>query len=169
MGALNLRRRMELGCAPDLSFRRYRKRRNSSKNWNLRRNLPETAALALWAFAPDAPMKRSVLIVDDEPLLLELFADMLKDMDCDVWTARHGHEALQVLERNAHIGVLLSDVHMPGMSGHELAERARRLRDGLRVLLLSGRESDGHGYPIVRKPFVRQELQAAMSRTVGVC
>ncbi len=114
-------------------------------------------------------MRRSVLIVDDEPLVLELLADMLKDMDCDVWTARHGAEALRLLARNPHIEVLLSDVNMPGMSGHELAERARRVRDGLAVLLLSGRESDGRGYPIVRKPCMRHELEAAMSRTVGLC
>ena len=113
-------------------------------------------------------MRRSVLIVDDEPLLLELLADMLKDMGCEVWMARHGAEALQVLGRNAQIEVLLTDVNMPGMSGHELAERARRVREGLPVLLLSGRESDGRGYPIVHKPFVRHELEAAMSRTVGV-
>lgn len=112
-------------------------------------------------------MKRSVLIVDDQPLILELLADILRDMDRDVWTARHGAEALQVLERNPHISVLLTDVNMPGMSGHELAERARRVREGLQVLMLSGRESDGHGYPIVRKPFARHELHAAMSRTVG--
>ncbi len=114
-------------------------------------------------------MTRSVLVVDDEPLILELLADMLKELDCDVWTARHGAEALQLLERNANIDVLLTDVNMPGMSGYELAERARRMREGLGVLLLSGRESNGHGYPMIRKPFVRHELEAAMSRTVGLC
>jgi two-component system, cell cycle response regulator CpdR len=114
-------------------------------------------------------MSRSILVVDDEPLILELLADMLKDMDCEVWTARDGAEALQLLERSPHIEVLLTDVNMPGMSGHELAERARRVRKGLQVLLLSGREGDGHGYPIVRKPLMRRELQAAMSRTVGLC
>jgi CheY-like chemotaxis protein len=114
-------------------------------------------------------MQRSVLIVDDEPLILELLAEMLKDMDCEVWTARDGVEALQILEHNPHITALLTDVNMPRMSGRELVERALRLREGLQVLLLSGRESDGLGYPIVRKPFAREELQAVMSRTVGVC
>jgi two-component system, cell cycle response regulator CpdR len=94
---------------------------------------------------------------------------MLTDMDCEVWTASHGAEALQMLERNPHIEVLLTDVNMPGMSGHELAARARRVRKGLQVLLISGGESNGHGYPIVCKPIARHELKAAMSRTVGLC
>jgi two-component system, cell cycle response regulator CpdR len=116
-----------------------------------------------------ASMSRTILVVDDEPQILELLAEMLTDMDCKVWTARHGAEALQLLERNPHIEVLLTDVNMPGMSGHELAARARRVRKGLQVLLLSGHESDGRGYPIVRKPLMQRELQAAMSRTVGLC
>jgi len=38
---------------------------------------------------------------------------------------------------------------MPGLSGYELAEVARRTRPGLQVILLSGRETDGRGFPLV--------------------
>jgi two-component system cell cycle response regulator CpdR len=108
----------------------------------------------------------SVLVVDDEPLVRELLSDMLRDMGCEVWAASNGAEALQVLAWEPHIEVLISDVNMPGMSGHELAERARRVRQDLDVLLLSGRDGDGHGYPIVRKPFLPHELRDVISRTV---
>lgn len=113
-------------------------------------------------------MTRSVLVVDDEPLVRELLSDMLRDMGCEVWAASNGAEALQVLGRERRIEMLITDVNMPGMSGHDLAEQARQVRQGLRVLLLSGYESDGHGYPIVRKPFVAYQLRAVMRRTLGI-
>jgi hypothetical protein len=40
------------------------------------------------------------------------------------------------------------------MGGYELADQATRVRNGLQVILLSGRESDGHGFPLIRKPFL---------------
>ena len=45
---------------------------------------------------------------------------------------------------------------MPGMSGYELAERAKRIRRGLHVTLT--RESSGHRFPLIRKPFLRDDL-----------
>jgi len=48
---------------------------------------------------------------------------------------------------------------MPGLSGTELAMRARDFRPELRVLLLSGYESDGHGFPLLRKPFSQSDLR----------
>jgi two-component system cell cycle response regulator CpdR len=112
---------------------------------------------------------RPVLVVDDDHAVLEVIRDMLADLGCEALPARSGAEALQVLERNSHIELLITDINMPGMSGYELAERARRVRQGIRVLLLSARENEGHGFPVLRKPFASAELKDAMSRTVGLC
>ena len=100
-------------------------------------------------------MARTVLVVDDDPLVLEVTADMLKDLGCAVVTAASGMDALERLSENANIEILVTDLNMPGMDGYELVQRAAVIRPGLQVLL-SGREIDGRGWPVVRKPFLEQ-------------
>jgi CheY-like chemotaxis protein len=51
--------------------------------------------------------------------------------------------------------VLITDVNMPGISGYQLAERAKEMRPELKVIMLSGAETDPLGWPLVRKPFLR--------------
>jgi two-component system cell cycle response regulator CpdR len=114
-------------------------------------------------------MARTVLVVDDEPLVLEVIAAMLEDMGCRVVTATTGAEALTKLSADHRITILISDINMPGMSGYELAERARRSRRDLQVIMSSGREADGRGFPIIRKPFAQDDLRRTMSRTTGLC
>jgi two-component system, cell cycle response regulator CpdR len=58
---------------------------------------------------------------------------------------------------------------MPGLSGRELAERARDFRPQLRVLLVSGLGSDGRGFPLLRKPFSQSDLRRVMEDTTGLC
>jgi two-component system, cell cycle response regulator CpdR len=69
---------------------------------------------------------------------------MLKDLGCEVITALNGTDALTELANNQRIDILISDVNMPGVVGHEPAEKAKRVRKDLKVILLSGRESDSH-------------------------
>jgi two-component system cell cycle response regulator CpdR len=114
-------------------------------------------------------MPHSVLVVDDDPDVLEVIADMLEDLGCNVIRAGSGADALDRLKRNDQISILITDINMPGMDGHELAERATRLRPELKVLQLSGRERRRGGYPMMRKPFTEQDLAATMERTTGRC
>jgi CheY-like chemotaxis protein len=65
--------------------------------------------------------------------------------------------------------MLVADVSMPGLSGRELAERARDFRPQLRVLLVSGLESEGRGFPLLRKPFTQSDLRRVMADTTGLC
>jgi CheY-like chemotaxis protein len=58
----------------------------------------------------------TVLIVDDEPMLLDIFSEWLQEEDCRVLTAGDGAMALQIL-RNHHTDVIVSDVRMPVMDG----------------------------------------------------
>ncbi len=114
-------------------------------------------------------MKRIVLVVDDDANVLDVVASMLDDLGCEVVSATSGVEALAVLASNENIAILITDINMPGMDGHELAERAVRLRPALKVLQLSGRERRRDAFPMIRKPFSEDDLAAVMRVTTGVC
>jgi PAS domain S-box-containing protein len=86
----------------------------------------------------EAPIAPRVLMVDDDTNIVGIVSDVLRDAGHDVLTASTGAQALQVLEQDASVDVLFSDVVMPGMSGIDLATKALELRPHLRVLLASG-------------------------------
>jgi CheY-like chemotaxis protein len=112
---------------------------------------------------------RTVLVVDDDPLVLKVTADMLKDLGCEVVAPASGMDAVERLLENADIEILITDLNMPGMDGYELAQRATAARPGLKVIMLSGREIDGRGWPVVRKPFLEDDLAHTMKQTTGLC
>jgi two-component system cell cycle response regulator CpdR len=114
-------------------------------------------------------MGRVVLVVDDDTSVLEVVAGMLEELGCEVRSARTGPEALDELTKDHRIEVLITDINMPGMDGHELAHRAKRISPKLQVLQLSGRERRRDGYPMIRKPFSLEDLAKTMQKTVGAC
>lgn len=114
-------------------------------------------------------MSHVVLVVDDDPDVLAVLVDMLEDLGCKVMTANSGPEALEVLRNSAQITALITDINMPGMDGHELAERARGLRPSLKMLQVSGREPRRGGLPLIRKPFTEDDLARVMRDTTGLC
>ena len=85
-------------------------------------------------------MAAFVLIVDDDPMTLDHVADMLEELGRRVITSPSGSDALRVLAEQREITTMLTDVQMPGMSGIELADRAREIRGDLRIVFASGRE-----------------------------
>ena len=86
---------------------------------------------------------RTVLVVDDEPEVLELAAEILRRVGYTVLEATDGANALEVAgRREGEIHLLVTDMVMPGMSGRDLAERLRALRASLRVLYISGYVQD---------------------------
>jgi YesN/AraC family two-component response regulator len=104
-------------------------------------------------------------VVDDEPLVRDGIADLLTALGCEVITAGNASEALGKLKGELRIELMITDIHMPGLNGYELAEVARRTRSGLQVILLSGRETDGRGFPLIRKPFEESDLTRALTQT----
>jgi CheY-like chemotaxis protein len=94
---------------------------------------------------------------------------MLEELGCDTVTARSGTDALRQLSADRSIEMLFADINMPGLSGIELAERARDFRPELRILLLSGHESNARGFPLLRKPFSEADLRRVMANTTGLC
>jgi two-component system cell cycle response regulator CpdR len=112
---------------------------------------------------------RVVLVVDDEPLVLVVAVDMLEDLGCEVIAASNGHEALEKLSAEPRVEVLITDIDMPGMDGYELVDAAMKVRDSLKVIMLSGRPGDGRGYPLIRKPFLQNDLKKTMATHTGLC
>jgi CheY-like chemotaxis protein len=80
----------------------------------------------------------TVLTVDDDEDVRMLVAEVLGDAGFRVLTADSGEAALDLLEGDEAIDILFTDVVMSGLSGIELARRAKRLRPALRVLVASG-------------------------------
>jgi CheY-like chemotaxis protein len=110
-----------------------------------------------------------VLFVDDEALIVLLVTSWLEELGCEVETALSGSEALAKLGDDQQIEVLITDVNMPGISGHLLADRAKEMRPDLQVILSSGAETDAHGWPLLRKPFLRSDLTRMMAQVTKVC
>ena len=81
-----------------------------------------------------------MLVVDDEPEIVELMRDFLEADGFAVVTARDGAEALAVVDRTP-VDCLLLDVMMPGQSGFDVCRRVRERRD-LPILFLSARDED---------------------------
>jgi two-component system cell cycle sensor histidine kinase/response regulator CckA len=83
---------------------------------------------------------RTILFVEDEPLLGELMSDALTDRGFTVHVAPNADDALDHLRSGADIDVLITDIDLgEGMDGAALAERARELRPSLPVVYASGR------------------------------
>jgi PAS domain S-box-containing protein len=118
--------------------------------------------------APSVPTgTETILLVEDEDGVRELLEEILTAQGYRVLAASRGVEALQISELvDEEIQVLVTDVVMPHMSGHELAMRLRARRPALRVLYLSGYTDDAiahHGVvevdaSFLQKPFTRAAL-----------
>ncbi|AWI90332.1 hybrid sensor histidine kinase/response regulator [Methylobacterium sp. DM1] len=131
---------------------------------------------------PDGPLplRRAasgevVLVVEDEPAVLEMAVESLGELGYRTLTATRASEALERLGGPERIDILFSDVVMPGgMNGVQLSVEARRLRPGLRVLLASGYTGtalDEHGVPpdlpLLSKPYQRDELANKLRVVLG--
>lgn len=98
--------------------------------------------------------QETLLLVDDEPMLLDLGAAMLEPLGYRVLAAANGPEALQTAERAGGIDLLVTDQNMPGMSGMALAREMRARFGALPVVLMSGAHD-----PDVRDPLITRRLE----------
>lgn len=111
----------------------------------------------------------TVLVVDDEPLILTMAETILSEYGYKVFTANGGQKALAMLSRgDTHVDMLLTDLVMPGMSGRELIESVRQLYPTMKILCSSGfimpeRQAGGL---FLQKPFSSTELLVKVRQTI---
>ncbi|WP_333574012.1 PAS domain-containing protein [Sphingomonas sp.] len=111
--------------------------------------------------------RQTVLVVDDEATIRHLIDEVLDYLGYTVIGAGDGAAGIKVLQSSARIDLLITDVGLPnGMNGRQVADEARRLRPGLRVLFITGfaenaAVGNGHlepGMELLTKPFTLEAL-----------
>ena len=133
---------------------------------------PEPAATATEAAGPDG----LVLVVDDEPAVLDTIASILDEAGVPWAAASDGEAAVRLFrERAAHVQLVLLDLSMPGLSGEDTFEALRQIDPAVRVLLSSGyseaeatRRFVGRGLAgFLQKPYRPGALIESVRRALG--
>ena len=118
----------------------------------------------------------TVLLVDDDPLVLDVASAMLEQLGFHVLTAINGREGLKVFRTHSdEITCVILDLTMPVMGGEEAFRELRNLRSDVRVILSSGyNEQDvtqrfvGRGLAgFIQKPYTTANLRGVLSRALG--
>jgi PAS domain S-box-containing protein len=122
---------------------------------------------------PDHMIKGTgtILLVDDEEMVLEVGERFLKVMGYQVLTARDGREAIEVYKKHRDtIDLVLLDIIMPNMKGGEVFDRLKEINPEVKVLLSSGYSIDGEASKIlergcsgfIQKPFDMNQLSQSI-------
>lgn len=118
----------------------------------------------------------TILLVEDEPMVLGLGMRVLEQHGYTVLSAAMGERALQVAaDYRGQIDLLVTDVIMPGMNGRELRDRLSEARPGMRCLFISGYPADSitqggvleEGVQFLQKPFEVDELTRRVREVLG--
>jgi two-component system, cell cycle sensor histidine kinase and response regulator CckA len=109
----------------------------------------------------------TILLVDDEPIILDVNRELLAAMGYQVHAAASGQEAIAVyMEKKNSIDMVILDMVMPGLSGGETFDRLKEINPGVKVLLSSGYSLNIHAQEILdrgclgflQKPFRVEKL-----------
>ena len=132
--------------------------------------LPKSTAARSSDRSGDEPseLPARILLVDDTPASLEAARMALEGVIPTILTARNGAEALEVVNRERAIEVVVSDIMMPGVSGLELAEQLAISHPGLAVILMTGYSDKLEAgkaitRPLLMKPFKAGDLLDALA------
>ncbi len=127
---------------------------------------PATAADDAKAARPSKGPE-TILLVEDEPTVLEVTASILKSLGYTVWTAGTPSEAVRIAKDSGEkIDILVTDIVMPETNGLELSKTVLLLQPGMKLLYMSGYTADiiAHqgilegGVQFIQKPFSRKDL-----------
>ena len=125
---------------------------------------------------PRSEGSETVLVVDDEPLVRMIATEQLEELGYTVLEADNGRSALEVLNSDRQINLLVTDVGLPnGMNGRQLAEAARLSRPRLEVLFITGYAENavlnhGHleqGMHVMTKPFQMDAFARKVKELIG--
>ena len=122
--------------------------------------------------APDEGPGR-VLVVEDEMLVQMLVTYVVSELGLEALDARDGPSALEILQADGRIDLLVTDIGLPGMNGRQLAEAGRALRPGLKVIFVTGygegftTDGLGEGVDVITKPFVLDDLSRKIAAMLG--
>ena len=121
------------------------------------------------ASKPAARGHETILLVEDEPAILKITAQMIEGLGYTVLKANSPAEALRLAkEHAAHIQLLITDVVMPEMNGRDLAKKILSIQPNLKCLFMSGYTADviarngvlDKGVHFIEKPFLKHTLAA---------
>lgn len=119
---------------------------------------------AIAADEPDRDTRETILLVEDEPAVRQLFMLALTRAGYRVFEARNGQEALKLFDQHGDsIDLLLTDLRMPYMGGAELAQHLRARRKTLKLIAISGYAGGTEQElkaDFLAKPFSRDDLLA---------
>ena len=120
---------------------------------------------------------KTILLVDDEELVLEVSQEMLKAMDYDALTAKGGEEAMEVYKKcRDTIDLVLLDMVMPDMGGSKVYDRLKEMNPDVKVLLSSGYSINGEATEImargcngfIQKPFNFKDLSQEIKKILNI-
>ena len=115
-------------------------------------------------------MSKPILLVDDEPALLELLKKYLERLGYQVDACLTAEDALAQFDANpARYALVLTDLTLPGISGEEMLDRMHAIRPGLRGIISSGYPYVPRSKKVVflQKPFVPKMLAEAIAALLG--
>ena len=126
---------------------------------------------------PRAERGETVLVVDDEPTVRMLVTEVLEELGYMALEAADGTAGLHILQSDARIDLLVTDVGLPGgMNGRQMADAGRAVRPDLKVLFITGYAenavlSHGHlatGMHVLIKPFAMEVLASRIRELIAV-
>jgi len=126
--------------------------------------------------APRAEQGETVLVVDDEPTVRMLVTEVLGDLGYTAIEAADGPAGLKVLQSNARIDLLVTDVGLPGgLNGRQMADAGRAVRPELKVLFITGYAENavvgnGHldpGMHVLTKSFAMEALASRIKELIA--
>ena len=117
----------------------------------------------------------TVLLVEDDPGVRAFASEALQELGCRVVEAASGEEALRTLQSGETIGVMLTDVVMPGMTGRQLADRVLEARPGMKIIYMTGFTQNAivhngivdPGTRLLTKPFTLTQLEMELSAALA--
>jgi two-component system cell cycle sensor histidine kinase/response regulator CckA len=120
--------------------------------------------------------KGTILLVDDEEIVLDASVNMLKKLGYTVLKAKGGREAVEMYQENIErINMVLLDIIMPDMSGSEVYDRIKEINPNIKVLLSSGYNIEGQATELlekgcngfIQKPFNMNELSQSINKILN--